>query len=89
MKENEISIEINCPVSEIFEFTVNPKYTLLLIDSIVSEEASEYPAQVGTEYKNISKNGDWSQYNVVQLKPNSVFELSQKSGLYQLYKYEI
>jgi hypothetical protein len=89
MDENEISIEINCPVSEVFDFTVNPKNTPLWIDSIVEEQASEFPAQVGTEYKNVSRNGDWTQYKVTQLKQNKVFELKQKSGLYHvLYKYE-
>lgn len=89
MKENEISIEINCPVKEVFAFTINPKNTPLWIERIVSEEASEFPIQLGTEYKNISKNGDWTQYKVTQLKQNKVFELKQKSGLYHvLYKYE-
>ena len=89
MKENEISIEINCPVDQVFEFTVNPKNTPLWIDSIVSEEASEFPVQMGTEYKNVNKNGDWTQYKVTQLKHNKVFELKQKSGLYHvLYRYE-
>ncbi|MGD0510419.1 MAG: hypothetical protein ABSA33_01125 [Candidatus Micrarchaeaceae archaeon] len=89
MDENEISIEINCPVGEVFDFTVNPKNTPLWIDSIVEEQASEFPAQVGTEYKNVSRNGDWTQYKVTQLKQNKVFELKQKSGLYHvLYKYE-
>ena len=89
MDENEISIEINCPVGEVFDFTVNPKNAPLWIDSIVEEQASEFPAQVGTEYKNVSRNGDWTQYKVTQLKQNKVFELKQKSGLYHvLYKYE-
>jgi len=89
MRENEISIDINCPVNQVFAFTINPKNTPLWIESIVSEEASEFPIQLGTEYKNISKDGDWTQYKVTQLKPNKVFELKQKSGLYHvLYKYE-
>ena len=89
MKENQISIEINCPVKEVFEFTINPKNTPLWIDRIVSEEADEFPIQVGTEYKNISSNNDWTRYKVTQFKPNKIFELKQKSGLYHLlYKYE-
>ena len=89
MRENELSIEINCPVKEVFDFTVNPKNTPLWIDAIVSEDASESPTQLGTEYKNTNKDGDWTQYKVTQFKPNKIFELKQKSGLYHVvYKYE-
>jgi hypothetical protein len=89
MRENQLSIEINCPIKEVFEFTINPKNTPLWIDTIMSEDASEWPIQLGTEYKNVSKDGDWTLYKVTQFKPNAAFELKQKNGLYHvLYKYE-
>jgi hypothetical protein len=89
MKDNKISIEINRPVSEVFEFTINPNNTHLWIDGIVHEEANESPIRLGTEYRNVNKNGEWSEYEVVQFKPNKIFELKQKNSLYNVrYTYE-
>ncbi len=89
MKENEISIEINRPVAEVFEFTVNPKNAHLWIDDIVETKTDEFPVQLGTEYKDVNRAGDWTEYKVVQFKQNKMFELKQKNGLYHvLYRYE-
>ena len=89
MKENEISIEINRPVAEVFEFTINPRNIHLWIEDIVESKTNESPVQLGTEYRDIDKDGDWTEYKVVQFKQNKMFELKQKSGLYHLlYKYE-
>jgi hypothetical protein len=89
MKENEISIEINRPVGEVFEFTINPKNIHLWVEDIVEGKTNESPVQLGTEYRDINKGGDWTEYRVVQFKPNKTFELKQKNGLYHvLYKYE-
>jgi hypothetical protein len=89
MKENEISIEINRPVGEVFEFTTNPKNTHLWIDGILEVRTNEFPIQLGTEYRDINKEGDWTEYRVVQFKPNKIFEIKQKNGLYHvLYRYE-
>jgi len=48
MKENKISIIINKPIEEVFEFTTNPKNTHLWITSIVEEVSDEYPPKIGT-----------------------------------------
>lgn len=89
MKENKISIEINCPISEVFGFALNPKNTPLWIDTIVSEETNQWPVKLGTKYKNINKQGRWTEYTVVQFEPNKTFELKQSNSPYHVqYTFE-
>ena len=52
MKENKISVVINKPIHEVFEFTTNPSNTHLWIASIIEEVADQFPPQIGTQYKN-------------------------------------
>ena len=88
MKQNKISIEINCPVKEIFEFTLNPKNTPLWIDSVVCEETNEWPVKLGTKYKNVNGGGQWSEYTVVKFGPK-VFEMKQSNSSYHVsYTFE-
>ena len=84
MKENKISIEINCSASEVFQFTLNPKNTHLWIDSIVREEANEFPVKLGTKYKNVNGGGQWTEYTVTQFKPNKLFEIKQSNSSYHV-----
>ena len=70
MKENKISIEINCTVGKVFEFTLNPKNTPLWIDNIVREERNESSVKVGTEYKNV--NGGGSGQSIQLLSSNQI-----------------
>lgn len=89
MKENKIVIEINCPVSRAFNFTIDPYKTPSWIDYIVREEASESPAIVGTTYKNIARDGKRSEYEVVKIERNKIFELKQRGSSYHVrYTYE-
>ena len=89
MKENKIVIEINCPSSKIFDFTLNPANTPLWIDRIVHEEASEFPARIGTRYKNVDKQGKWDEYTIVRLELNRMFEMKQKNSPYHVrYTFE-
>ena len=46
MKENKITVIINKPIGEVFEFTTNPKNTHLWIPSIEEEIAEEYPPKI-------------------------------------------
>ncbi|MEI7563640.1 MAG: hypothetical protein WCJ39_08670 [bacterium] len=52
MKENKLTIIINKPINEVFEFSTNPKNTHLWVDSIKEEITNEYPPKMGTIYKN-------------------------------------
>ena len=89
MKENKIVVEVNRPVSKVFEFTINPRNTHLWINSLVQEETNEYPIRVGTEYKNLNKQGKWTEYKVVQFEENKVFHMKQKNSSYNVrYIYE-
>lgn len=89
MKENKISVEIDRPVADVFEFTINPRNTHLWIDSVIREEANEFPIKLGTEYRNVNAKGEWSEYNVVQFAQNKIFEMSQKNSSYHVrYSYE-
>lgn len=89
MKENKITIQINKPVSEVFDFTTNPPMTPQWMDSIVKEITDSHPIKLGTIYKNVGKDGVWSEYSVEQYQPGKVFELKQIGsdyGVRYLYK---
>lgn len=89
MKEKKIMLEINCPPSKIFEFTLNPNNTHLWVDNIVQEETNESPTRIETEYKNLNKQDKWTVYEIVRLESNEMFEMKQKNGLYHVrYTFE-
>lgn len=89
MQENRISIKIDKPVSEVFDFTTNPLNTSKWIDSIEVEETNEWPPKIGTVYRNKNKiTGKWSIYRVAFIVPDRGFELVSKNGNYHvLYRY--
>ena len=84
MKENKISIQINKPVGEVFEFTINPKNTPLWVESIKIEETNKWPPEVGTIYRNQDVSGAWSEYIVFVFDPNKTFELLAKDNNYHV-----
>ena len=89
MKENKISIIIHRPISEVFQFTINPDKTPLWIETILREEINEQSVKIGTGYKNSNSKGEWTEYQVVDFKIDSMFELKQKNGSYSVrYTYE-
>jgi len=89
-KDNKISITINSPIANVFEFTTDPNNTPLWIDGIVSEKTDDSPIKLGTEYKNVNNKGQWTRYEVVKLEVNSVFQLKQKNSTYSVcYTYEM
>ncbi len=84
MQENKITIIINKPIEEVFEFTTNPKNTHLWIPSISEEVAEEYPPKIGTQYKNRGDNSDWDFYKVVDFQENKIFTLTDLDGNYHV-----
>lgn len=89
MKQNKIAIRIQKPAREVFEYTINPKNTSKWIENIEIEKTSEWPIKIGTIYRNKNKDGEWSQYQVIALKPNKLFELISKDKNYHVrYTYK-
>ena len=82
MQKNKITIIINKPIEEVFEFTTNPKNTPLWIPSIKEEIAEEYPPKINTQYKNRDKDSDWSFYTVSVYIKNKIFVLTDLDGNY-------
>lgn len=84
MKENKLTITINKPIHEIFAFTLNPANTSLWIDAIVKEEANEFPAKLGTIYRNVDKAGNWGEYKITAFEQDKMFILSSINSPYHV-----
>ena len=89
MKENKITIIINNSIEKVFAFTTNPKNTQSWIPSIVQETSTEYPPQIGTQYKNRGEKDEWEYYKVVAFVKNKIFTLSDlKNNYFVKYTYK-
>src|SRR5687768_7196039 len=84
MKEVKLTIQINKPLSEVFEFTTNPKNTPLWVPSIVKEETNEWPVKLGSVYRNTSDGEKWNEYVVTEFEKDKMFTFSQKDGNYHV-----
>jgi len=76
MKKNKITVIIDKPIDEVFEFTTNPQNTHLWAPFISEEVSSEYPPKIGTIYRSCRENGNWSEMKVMEFKKNEEFILS-------------
>ena len=87
MKNNKLTIVINKPIEQVFEYTINPKNTHLWIDAISEQVSSEYPPKIGTEYKH-PEGSIWVKFNVTEYKKNERFTLTDVSKNYVIrYSY--
>jgi hypothetical protein len=84
MTKNTLTIEINQPISKVFEFTINPVNTPHWIDHLEIEETNEWPPELGTIYRNRTNTTDWSEYIVSAIEKNKIFELVAKDGKYHV-----
>ncbi len=84
MRENKVTIVINRPIEDVFEFTTNPKNTHLWIPSIQEEISDRFPPKIGTRYKNRGVNSDWDFYKVAEYDLNKIFTLSDLDENYHV-----
>lgn len=90
MRNNKLTIHIQKPIAEVFEFTTNPENTPRWIDSITKEESSGTEIEVGTKYTNWSEDGDENTYFVSEYKKDEVFQLDFSGGGYKVrYTYRL
>jgi hypothetical protein len=82
MKSKKLTIKINKPVSEVFEFVTNPKNTPKWIDFIKQEETNENPPKLGTIYRNQNREGKRSEYEVIDFKLDEAFTLRNRENAY-------
>lgn len=52
MKINKLTIRIKKPISDVFDFTINPQNTPRWIDFIVEETINGKEIKIGTRYTN-------------------------------------
>jgi hypothetical protein len=85
MKDLKLSIDIDKPAKEIFEFTLNPKNTPKWIDFIMIEETNEWPPKLGTVYRNRGElSTAWSELEVTEYMQDKVFTMSRKDGSFRV-----
>ena len=90
MKDNRITVTISKPLEDVFAFTTNPQNTHQWIESLVKEEANNWPVKVGTVYRNQNHQGEWSKYRVTKFEKNARFELVSDDGNYHVrYTYRL
>ncbi|MFA5174318.1 MAG: hypothetical protein WC438_04015 [Candidatus Pacearchaeota archaeon] len=75
MKKNNLTIIINKPVIEVFEFTINPNNTPQWIKGIKEELSDNYPPNINTIYKNCDNSNRWNYYKVIEFIKNKIFTL--------------
>lgn len=89
MNSNVQSIEIDKPVSEVFEFTITPENTPKWIDGIKEEKINSHPITIGTEYSNTKDGISWTVYVCAIFEKDKKFVLQQKDSPYRVeYIYE-
>jgi hypothetical protein len=90
MKSKVLSIVVNRPVKDVWEFTTNPLHTSEWVDFIKAEQSSAWPAHVGATYRNQNINGSESEYKVTAWEPYSRFELTEINDSFSVeYTYQI
>lgn len=84
MKDKNLTITINRPVSEVFKFTTKPENTSKWIDSIVIEETNETPPKLGTIYRNKGQDSIWNEYEMTEFEKDKTFTLTRMNGDYHV-----
>lgn len=79
MKSNKLKIRISKPISEVFEWTIDPQNTHLWIEGMNREEA-DLPIQIGSHYRNYwGDENTMNEYVVTKFEKNKLFQLESVS----------
>lgn len=83
MRENKLTIFINRPVKEVFEYSLESNNVPKWITSIKEEIPEERPVKLGTQLRNIGINSkEWNKYKMIELNPPKTFTLKRLNGDY-------
>ena len=78
MKENKLTIFINKPVKEVFEYSLESNNVPKWINSIKEEIPEERPVKLGTKLRNIGVDSqEWNKYEVIDFQPPRTFTLKR------------
>ena len=89
MNKNILSVIIKKPISEVFEFSINPKNTHTWFTGIIQEKIDTEKTQIGTIYSSTSDGENWSSFVCKDIIPNKLFVLESIEGDYRVvYDYE-
>jgi len=80
MKKIQQTIAINCSAKQAFDFTLDPNNTPKWVSALVTEQASETPAKLGTVYKNQDASGNWREFVITQFERDKMFEMTEKGS---------
>jgi len=78
MKDVKLTVTINRPAREVFDFTINPGNTSKWVDGVVTEQTNESPTKLGTIYKNQGHDGSWAEFEITAFEDGLMFELTKK-----------
>lgn len=84
MKSHKLTIQINRPVPEVFEFVTNPDNTPKWIDFIKEERTNEWPPRLGTIYKNQDRTGEWRDLEMTEFEQDKMFVMSNRKTGYKV-----
>ena len=83
MKENKLTIFINKPLKEVFEYSLESNNVPKWINSIKEEIPEERPVKLGTKLKNIGIDSkEWNEYEMIDFQPPITFTLKRLNGDY-------
>lgn len=83
MKENKLTIFINKPVKEVFEYSLESNNVPKWINSIKEEIPEERPVKLGTKLRNIGVDSEeWNKYEMIDFQPPRTFTLKRLNGDY-------
>ena len=83
MKENKLTIFIDKPVKEVFEYSLESNNVPKWINSIKEEIPEERPVKLGTKLRNIGVDSEeWNKYEMIDFQPPRTFTLKRLNGDY-------